>query len=345
MPKFFKDDDNVFDILKEDEDNPPLPSLLPRLRVDYSLSSLFFRIGVTHETRKFSADRTNMDYRYIGRHLLVEASWLNDHLTWPREKLLAAVQQAVDASKVTRLNQFARYFADQSFIIAIVIEESHIIMHGYADGRLVIDAYTCGTADPQAIVVSLCQRVPITLHHCQFLARGLHEQKESGNGWCTDPAKLRLGTRDETLSEPLLQQTVAYHDDTVNATGVHGIAEFYGCASRVINDADNMTSAFEDACESLNIDILEIYQHPFQPQGLSVTFVGQGFHMTVHSWPELYYAPVDIYYSDPAGNIQQLLEQLQQALGAQALSTTIKERGAVSQPPLPPMNNEYRLGC
>ena len=322
MPKFFKDPLTRSRFIAAQTIARPL---IPEFRADYTLSGLFVRIGFMQEVRKHARQTFKANYHYIGRHILVEASWQQGFAQLTKDDILNHLKNAVDAAGLTRLYEYAKRHADGSFTAAIVIQESHIIFHAYADGRLVIDAYTCGIADPQDIIAMLCQRLPITLHSSQLLARGLHEAQPNTHHWCTNPAKLRLGIREESLSHPLLQHTTPSFD--TSPTGWHGIAEFYGCDNLINNSAKRMVAAFEDVCEHLALDDLQIFQHPFQPQGLSVTFVAKGFHMTVHSWPELYYAPVDLYCSKSEAEVMHLLSQLQLALGAQEMTTTLKSRG------------------
>lgn len=286
---------------------------------EYSLSGLLYRQGLLGHIKAQSLG-AKMPSGYVGRHVLIEASWPMANLN--HQELLAILKQAVDCSGMTRLNEYLQAFNEGGFLAAIVIQESHIILHGYADGRLVIDAYTCGAADPQLIIVELCRRLPITIHHSQLLVRGLHESPDAG--WCTDPRHLRLGLQEEALTHPALTFSQA---PTVPETGWHGIAEYYACDHTVLNSAERMTEIFEAVAEALDITVLKHYHHEFKPQGLSIAFVAKNFHLTMHSWPELYYAPIDLYCTQPEPVIQALLNQLQKALSAQEMVVSVKSRG------------------
>ncbi len=301
-----------------------LNSLYSRLQAEHTLSGSLYRLGLLGGLHKHAVLPLDL-YRYIGRHILVEASWLSNAKIPTMESLLAHLKASVDAAGLTRLYQYANAFADGSLVAAIVIQESHIILHGYADGRLVIDAYTCGVADPQAIIVELCQRLPMRVTNSQLLVRGLHENTRDNDGWCTDPARLRLGIREEKPVHAFFKKL--RNDRMLTPTGWHGIAEFYGCDSTKINCADSMVEIFNDLCDQLGLKNVQKFQHPFQPQGLSVTFVAKSFHMTVHSWPELYYAPVDLYCSESESFIRALLSQMQSTLDAKAMVLHVKERG------------------
>ncbi len=306
-----------------------LNALCSRLKAEYTLSDSLYRFGLAGEWRKHSHKALGF-HHYIGRHILIEACWKpTQKMPIPTlEALLDQMKWAVDAVGLTRLYQYSEQFNDGSLVAAIVIQESHIILHGYADGRLVIDAYTCGSADPQEIIIELSQRLPIGVNNSRLLVRGLHENNAGDEGWCTDPRRLRLGIREEIPSKVLVQNI--HSPRTLTPTGFHGIAEFYGCNSTKINTAERMVEIFEDLSDQLGLEQLQKYQHPFQPQGLSVTFIAKGFHMTVHSWPELHYAPVDLYCDRSESMIRTLLTQMQRALDAKEMVLHVKERGIVA---------------
>ena len=300
---------------------PPASDFLThRLKAEHSLGSLLYRVGLFGHLHRSSQLSQNVSY--LGRHVLIEASWPIAHCSTAH--LLKHLTQAVDTAGVTRLKEYAQHFPDQSFIAAVVIQESHIILHGHPDGRLVIDAYTCGEADPQQIILALCKRLPICIHHGEVLTRGLYEATP-GKSWCADANAMRLGLKNDIPLHAELQLTPAEPCETI---GWHGIVELYGCSSVTVNDAAGMTEIFHDIAAQLNIDVLKTYHHEFSPQGLSIACIAKGFHMTMHSWPENYYAPIDIYCSQPY-DVYPLFSALERALGAQGMAYTTKNRGYI----------------
>ncbi len=81
----------------------------------------------------------------------------------------------------------------------------------------------------------------------------------------------------------------------MNTIGRHLIAEFYGCASHILNDEDTIQTHMLDAAEAIGATVVGQTFHKFSPQGVSGSVVIAESHLSIHTWPENGYVSVDIY--------------------------------------------------
>lgn len=64
------------------------------------------------------------------------------------------------------------------------------------------------------------------------------------------------------------------------------VASFEGIEPELLNDADTMRGALHAAVAAGGFQLLNLYLHQFQPQGLTATAVLSESHIALHSWPE-----------------------------------------------------------
>jgi S-adenosylmethionine decarboxylase len=81
----------------------------------------------------------------------------------------------------------------------------------------------------------------------------------------------------------------------MEALGRHILAELYSCDNKILNDKNLIEKIMCDAAIKANAEILKIAFHKFSPQGISGVVVISESHLTIHTWPELGYAAVDIF--------------------------------------------------
>ncbi|MEM6730467.1 MAG: adenosylmethionine decarboxylase [Myxococcota bacterium] len=81
----------------------------------------------------------------------------------------------------------------------------------------------------------------------------------------------------------------------MNTIGRHLIAEFYGCATHVLNDLDTVRANMIAAAEAIGATVVGDTFHKFSPQGVSGSVVIAESHLSIHTWPENGYVSVDIY--------------------------------------------------
>lgn len=77
--------------------------------------------------------------------------------------------------------------------------------------------------------------------------------------------------------------------------GRHLILDLYDCDPGILDDYDELTRLLEAALNMAGATILRIFGEKFEPQGVTILALLAESHASVHSWPELGYAAVDLY--------------------------------------------------
>ncbi|MDW8195196.1 MAG: adenosylmethionine decarboxylase [Candidatus Calescibacterium sp.] len=77
--------------------------------------------------------------------------------------------------------------------------------------------------------------------------------------------------------------------------GKHIIVELSGCDPNTINDIHDVENTMIDAAKEANATIIKNVFHKFSPVGVSGVVVISESHLSIHTWPELGYAAIDIY--------------------------------------------------
>jgi len=113
--------------------------------------------------------------------------------------------------------------------------------------------------------------------------------------------------------------------------GRHILAEFYNCNEEIINDHTLIEKYMIDAAEKANATVVKSCFHMFNPWGVSGVVVIQESHLTIHTWPELGYASVDLFTCGDEVNPWIALEHLKEMLQAEKTETIEVPRGMVDK--------------
>ncbi len=85
--------------------------------------------------------------------------------------------------------------------------------------------------------------------------------------------------------------------------GVHLIGELMGCSFDTLNDEKKIKEAMLNASAAAKFTILDILIKKFDPQGVTALLLLSESHFSIHTWPEIGYAAVDMFtcskHSDP----------------------------------------------
>lgn len=100
----------------------------------------------------------------------------------------------------------------------------------------------------------------------------------------------------------------------------------------MLTDLDRVRAAMVRAAEVSNAEVREVAFHRFEPHGVSGVVVIAESHLSIHTWPELGYAAIDIYTcgseADPWIGMQYLIKQF----GCSTVTTSVIHRGTLSDP-------------
>lgn len=113
--------------------------------------------------------------------------------------------------------------------------------------------------------------------------------------------------------------------------GRHILAEFYNCNEEIINDHTLIEKYMIDAAEKANATVVKSCFHMFNPWGVSGVVVIQESHLTIHTWPELGYASVDLFTCGDEVNPWIAFEHLKEMLQAEKTETIEVPRGMVDK--------------
>jgi S-adenosylmethionine decarboxylase len=76
---------------------------------------------------------------------------------------------------------------------------------------------------------------------------------------------------------------------------VHLLVEFWGCKAKTLNDHELIVTSLEKAARLSNGTVLDVSSHQFTPQGVTAIVLLSESHISIHTWPELEYAAIDVF--------------------------------------------------
>tara|TARA_Y100001968_G_scaffold251839_1_gene237129 strand:+ start:19796 stop:20254 length:459 start_codon:yes stop_codon:yes gene_type:complete len=77
--------------------------------------------------------------------------------------------------------------------------------------------------------------------------------------------------------------------------GKHCILELYECDKNKLNDEAFIRTTITTATKVSDATLLNLITHPFVPQGVTGLALLAESHISIHTWPELGYAAVDVF--------------------------------------------------
>lgn len=79
------------------------------------------------------------------------------------------------------------------------------------------------------------------------------------------------------------------------SNGRHLILDLYDCDPVVLNDYEELQRLLEASLVMAKANILRIIGEKFEPQGVTLLALLTESHASVHTWPEIGYAAIDLY--------------------------------------------------
>lgn len=77
--------------------------------------------------------------------------------------------------------------------------------------------------------------------------------------------------------------------------GKHLTVDMYGCSFETLDNMEYVKDAMMTAIREANMTLLNFAAHKFEPQGLTALALLAESHMSIHTYPELGYAAVDVF--------------------------------------------------
>lgn len=77
--------------------------------------------------------------------------------------------------------------------------------------------------------------------------------------------------------------------------GKHLTVDMYSCSFESLDNLDFIKNAMLTAVKEANMTLLDFSSYKFEPQGLTAIALLAESHMSIHTYPELGYAAVDVF--------------------------------------------------
>ncbi len=87
----------------------------------------------------------------------------------------------------------------------------------------------------------------------------------------------------------------AHNPSSEDIVGKHCILELYGCDQTKLNDEAFVRTRVTYASKIAGAKLLNLITHRFQPQGVTGLALLAESHISIHTWPELSYAAIDVF--------------------------------------------------
>lgn len=100
------------------------------------------------------------------------------------------------------------------------------------------------------------------------------------------------------------------------SNGRHLILDLYDCNAELLDSYEKLQELLETALNMSNATILRIIGEKFKPQGVTLLALLSESHASIHTWPEIGYAAVDLYTCGDTTNTHKAAEFLKRKLKA-----------------------------
>ena len=84
-------------------------------------------------------------------------------------------------------------------------------------------------------------------------------------------------------------------NDVADMVGKHCILELYDCDQGKLNDEAFVRNTITSAAKLGGATLLNLITHRFEPQGVTGLALLAESHISIHTWPEIGYAAVDVF--------------------------------------------------
>ena len=104
------------------------------------------------------------------------------------------------------------------------------------------------------------------------------------------------------------------------SNGRHLILDLYDCDKQLLDNYDALRELIETALRMSNATILRIIGEKFEPQGVTLLALLSESHCSIHTWPEIGYAAIDLYTCGNTTNSHKASEFLKYKLKAKKVN-------------------------
>jgi S-adenosylmethionine decarboxylase len=115
------------------------------------------------------------------------------------------------------------------------------------------------------------------------------------------------------------------------ALGLHIIADLYGVEADLIDRVEDIRALLEGAVKHANLTKISSHYYQFRPHGATGVVLIAESHISIHTWPEVGIATVDVY---TCGDPQQCIDAMDyiiQKLKPTRVDKKVFERGILEE--------------
>lgn len=109
--------------------------------------------------------------------------------------------------------------------------------------------------------------------------------------------------------------------------GEHVLAELSGVRAELLDDVEKLPDVLHSALTQSGATVREVIAHRFAPQGVTVLAMLAESHASLHTYPEIGAAFVDVFTCGQAADPELAVKQLAAALAAGEVHTRTIRRG------------------
>lgn len=109
------------------------------------------------------------------------------------------------------------------------------------------------------------------------------------------------------------------------SNGRHLILDLYDCDPEILNDYEGLEQIMLAGLALSKANVLRIIGEHFKPQGVTLLALLAESHCSIHTWPEIGYAAVDLYTCGDTTNTHKAAQFISEKLKAQ----TVEEKELV----------------
>lgn len=113
----------------------------------------------------------------------------------------------------------------------------------------------------------------------------------------------------------------------VSPLGRHLVAELSDCQPELLGNLEQVREAVVQAALAAGAEVREVAFHPFRPGGVSGVVVIAESHLSIHTWPELRYAALDVFTCGEHTDPWKACRHLAGFFEAGRMAVTVIERG------------------
>jgi len=109
--------------------------------------------------------------------------------------------------------------------------------------------------------------------------------------------------------------------------GTHLLLDLWQISRDMLDDPESLEQHFVTAAVRGGARVVEVQFHRFKPHGISGVVILKESHLTIHSWPELGYAAVDVFTCGCAAVAEAIADEIIAVLEPGEISRNRIDRG------------------